>query len=98
MTGLELETAVRYGIKTITLVYNNGGLDAVRRLQQRRHEPYLWDDLGGDYTAIASGMGVFALRVERPQEIGPALKQALDQDRPALLELMVEKLVPTPDY
>ena len=98
MTGLELETAVRYGIKIVTLVYNNGGLDAVRRLQERREEPHVWEKLGGNYAEIAAGMGAFARRVENASEIQPALKQALAQNRPALLELMVEKLVPTPNY
>lgn len=36
MTGFEIETAVRYGIKTITLVYNNRGVDAVKALQKKR--------------------------------------------------------------
>jgi thiamine pyrophosphate-dependent acetolactate synthase large subunit-like protein len=98
MTGLELETAVRYGIKTVTLVYNNGGLDAVRRLQERRQEPHVWDDLGGNYAEVARGLGAFSMRIDRPGEIKAALVEALGQDKPALLELMVQKLVPTPNY
>jgi acetolactate synthase-1/2/3 large subunit len=98
MTGLELETAVRYGIKTVTLVYNNGGLDAVRRLQERRREPHVWDDLGGNYAEVARGLGAFAIRIDRPGQIRAALVKALDQDKPALLELIVQKLVPTPNY
>jgi len=98
MTGLELETAVRYGIKTITLVYNNRGLDAIRRLQDRRQESFVWDDLGGDYAEIASGLGAFARRVEKPGDIGPTLADAIAQDKPALLEIIVDKMVPTPNY
>ncbi len=98
MTGLEVETAVRYGIKTITLVYNNGGLDAVRRLQERRQEPFVWDKLGGSYAEVARGLGAFARRVERAAEIRPALQEALAQDKPAVLELAVQRLVPTPQY
>ena len=98
MTGLELETAVRYGIKTVTLVYNNGGLDAVRSLQAKRQETYVWDDLGGDYAEVARGLGAFARRVEQPGDIRPALEEALAQDKPAVLELSVQRLVPTPQY
>jgi acetolactate synthase-1/2/3 large subunit len=98
MTGLELETAVRYGIKTITLVYNNGGLDAVRRLQERREELPVWDDLGGSYAEVAKGLGAFARRIERAEDIKPALEAAFGQDRPAVLELLVQRLVPTPQY
>jgi len=98
MTGLELETAVRYGIKTVTLVYNNGGLDAVRRLQERRQERFVWGDLGGSYAEVARGLGAFAKRIEQPEEIRPALQEAFVQDKPAVLELAVQRLVPTPQY
>ncbi len=98
MTGFELETAVRYGIRTVTLIYNNGGLDAVRVLQQRSGDAFVWDDLGGNYAEIARGLGAFARQVRAPAQIGPALRDALKQDGPAVLELMVQRLVPTPSY
>jgi len=98
MTGPELETAVRYGIKTVTLVYNNGGLDAVRRLQERRGEPFVWDELSGGYAEVARGFGAFARRIELAKDIKSALEEALGQDRPAVLELVVARLVPTPQY
>lgn len=98
MTGLEVETAVRYGLQVIILVYNNRGMDAVRRLQVRRNEPFVWDEVGGNYSGIAAGMGAFSVRVEKPENLAPAIRSALSQEKPAVIEIMVEKLVPTPAY
>lgn len=98
MTGFEIETAVRYGIKTITLVYNNRGVDAVKALQKKRGEKIVWDYLGGDYAKIASGMGAYALQVKDANEIFPALEDAIKQDKPAVIEIDIMELVPTPNY
>jgi thiamine pyrophosphate-dependent acetolactate synthase large subunit-like protein len=98
MTGFEIETAVRYGIKTITLVYNNQGVDAVKTLQKKRGEKIIWDYLGGNYAQIAGGMGAYGLRVEVADQIAPALEAALSQEKPAVIELDIMELVPTPNY
>ena len=98
MTGLEVETAVRYGLQVIILVYNNRGMDAVRRLQTSRNEPFVWDEVGGNYAEIAAGMGAFAIRVETPVDLAPAIRASLSQEKAAVIEIMVEKLVPTPEY
>jgi acetolactate synthase-1/2/3 large subunit len=98
MTGFEIETAVRYGIKTITLLYNNRSLDAVRVLQKGRKEPFVWETVGGNYAQIAEGMGAFSTEIIHPKQIRPAIEEALRQERPAVLEIRVQDLVPTPNY
>jgi benzoylformate decarboxylase len=47
------------------------------------HKPALRFDL------LAQGHGVNAVRIERPEEIGPALDRALADDKPFLIELML---------
>lgn len=98
MTGFEIETAVRYGIKTITLIYNNRGVDAVKTLQKKRGEKIVWDYLGGDYTEIARGMGAFSQQVKKASHLRSALEDAMGQDRPAVIEIDTMELVPTPTY
>ena len=39
---------------------------------------------------IARGMGVHARRIEDPAEVGPAMKEALDLGRPALLDVVID--------
>ncbi|MGK7879447.1 MAG: thiamine pyrophosphate-dependent enzyme, partial [Crocosphaera sp.] len=39
---------------------------------------------------MAKAMGVEAVRVERPEEIEPAIKQALAHDGPFLIDVVIE--------
>lgn len=98
MTGMEIETAVRYGIKTLTLVYNNHGLDAIKVLQKNRGEKAVWDSVGGDYAEMAKGMGAYSAHVSHPDEIRPAIESALSQEKPAVLDINLSALVPLPNY
>ena len=48
-------------------------------------------DLGDvDFLALAKGFGIRARRIDTPSEIGPALRQAIDEEKPALLDLTVD--------
>jgi benzoylformate decarboxylase len=42
------------------------------------------------FDELAKAMGVDALRVEKPEEIGPAIKRMLADDRPFLIDLVLE--------
>lgn len=54
-------------------------------------------DLGDpvvDFVTIAQSMGVPGLRVEKPDEIGPAIRQMLATDGPFLIDMVVTDHVP----
>ncbi len=54
-------------------------------------------DLGNPvirFADLAQSMGVPAVRVERPDQIGPAIDQALEHDGPFLIDLVVTNEVP----
>jgi benzoylformate decarboxylase len=42
------------------------------------------------FDEIARSMGVAAVRVEKPEEIAPAIRQALDHQGPFLIDLLLE--------
>jgi acetolactate synthase-1/2/3 large subunit len=99
----ELETACRCGIKTVTVVNNNYALGqcagSVRKLYAgRAGNP---DDLctftRASLAAIAREMGCLGIRVEAPDAIAPALRQALAADRPAVVEVITDVNCPAPD-
>jgi pyruvate dehydrogenase (quinone) len=46
------------------------------------------------YAAYADILGLNAIRVDRPQDIGPAWEQALSSPRPTLLEMVTDPDVP----
>jgi len=48
------------------------------------------------FDRMAEAMGVPAWRVEHPDQIGPALREALAVDGPSLVDVVMEGPVPMP--
>jgi acetolactate synthase-1/2/3 large subunit len=97
-----METQLRYGIKTVTVVNNNYGYgqgSSVRRSlytdKPFEHENYEFGK-NASFADIAKSMGAFAVRVEKPAEIGPALRKAIESDKPALVEIVSDIKIETP--
>ena len=92
----EMETAARYNIRTITVLNNNGGLGQCRERAEKAHEGSRIRPEGffmyrpTHFARIAEEMGCLGLRVEQPDQIRPALEQALAADRPALVEVLTD--------
>lgn len=92
----ELETAVRCGIPTVTVINNNSVLGqcqvGVRRAY--RGEPgapevqYRYRDT--DFGRLAEDLGALGIRVDRPAGIRPALEKALAAGRPAVVDVVTE--------
>jgi thiamine pyrophosphate-dependent acetolactate synthase large subunit-like protein len=99
MSGLDLETAVRAGIPILTVVLNNGVMTGYDQHMPYATENHSSDALGGNYAAVAAGLGAWSRRVEAPDGLAPAIGAALAANRngvPALIEAItkVEKNVP----
>ncbi|MYD50233.1 MAG: thiamine pyrophosphate-requiring protein [Dehalococcoidia bacterium] len=94
MVGMDIETAVRNKIGILTIVFNNQ-IMAI----ERSHQPYSaesHDSLahGGDYKAVAQGLGAWSEKVEKPDDFVPALKRAIavtETGKPALLDCVVKE-------
>ena len=90
----ELETARRHRINTVTVVNNNLGFsqgiaDVHRMYGDRPGTPedlYRFEDVS--FAQIARDMGCFGIRVESPEDIAPALREALASNLPAVVEVM----------
>jgi acetolactate synthase-1/2/3 large subunit len=94
MTGLDFETAVRCGIPILTIVLNNSSMAAETHHMAASHERYRTRDLGGNYAELGKAMGGFAHKIERPEEIAPAIqraKRATEEGRAALLEFITSE-------
>ncbi len=98
----ELETAVRCGINTVTVLNNNrcfsqceaGVNKAYGDLPGNRHELYSFSDI--NFSKVAQQMGCLGIRVKRAEEIAPALKEALEADKPALVEVITDEACKAP--
>jgi acetolactate synthase-1/2/3 large subunit len=99
----ELETAVRWNIKTVTVVNNNSGgnqskrgFDRVYGGKQTEQARELWTFNKTNFARLAEDMGAVGIRVEHPSEIPAALKTAFAADRPVLIDIItdIEALAP----
>ncbi|HLI26876.1 MAG TPA: thiamine pyrophosphate-requiring protein [Chloroflexota bacterium] len=94
MCGLDLETAVRHRIPILTLLLNNSAMGNYEKMQPVAVERFGIKRLSGDYAGVARALGVWAERVETPDEIAPALRRAVavvQEGRPALLEFITRE-------
>ena len=94
MAGMDLETAVREEIPILTVVLNNGAMGGYEEHMPVATERYGSKFLTGDYAAVARGLGAHGERVERPEEIVPAIGRALGEvegGRPVVLEVMTRE-------
>ena len=101
MTMQELATAVQYNIPVVTVVLNNVGWQSIKDLQiaalgeNRAIATDFARDNGDlytpDFTTIAKGFGVYAKRIERPDQVKDALKKAFASGKPAVIEIMVNR-------
>lgn len=95
MTAQELVTASTERIPVKICLLNNAYLGMVRQWQEmfyeeRYSEVYLSPDTP-DYVKWAEAMGCYALRVESPEEVGPAIDKANEiNDRPVVLEFRTD--------
>jgi acetolactate synthase-1/2/3 large subunit len=94
MTGMDIETAARNRIAILTIVFNNGVMAAERDVLALSTKKYGALTIGGNYAKVAEGLNVAAMRVEKPGDIVPAIKDAVrvtESGAPFLLEVMVKE-------
>ena len=90
----ELETARRHRINTVTIINNNNalaqGIDDIHAVYGDRpgHPEELYRFEPVNFARIAEEMGCAGLRVEHPDEISGAIRQALAAERPTVVEVM----------
>jgi acetolactate synthase-1/2/3 large subunit len=77
MVGMDFETAVRCRIPILTIVLNNGMMGGYGQWMPEAVERYEAHRLGGRYAEVASALGGHAERVERPDDLRPALERAI---------------------
>jgi len=94
MTGMDLETAARNGIATLTIVFNNSVMAAERHVMETSTAKFNAIDVGGNYTKLAESLNVSAIRVDKIASITGAIRDAVAHTKtgkPFLLEFIVKE-------
>ena len=79
MSGLDLETSVRAELPITTVLLNNGAMstyEGTSLIGPVSKKDYGVSSMKGNYAKIAKGMGAVGIRVEKPNELEMALKNA----------------------
>jgi len=101
MTMAELETAVREKAKVIAIVFDNERYGTIRMHQDRRgggDAGAIATDLGPiDFAAIARACGARGIRVETDAAFEQAVRQALANDRPTVIQVALDRGWVSPD-
>jgi acetolactate synthase-1/2/3 large subunit len=93
----EIETAVRWGIASVTVVNNNAsgnqskrGFDRAYGGEQTAKARELWTYRMVDFARLATDIGAFGVRVERAGDFPSALEKALQSGRPAIVDVVTD--------
>jgi len=93
----ELETAARYGINLVMIVNNNASLN--------QEIPHFDKSYGGDpdergremwgfnemnFVKVAEALGCMGIRVEKPEQMGPAIQKALAAGKPVVIDTVTD--------
>ena len=91
----ELSTAMRYGLNTVAVVFNNGAYGASRWDQQHQFNGrYIGTDLfNPDFVAMAKSFGAEGIKTDA-DNIEAGLKAAIALEKPTLLEVEIQNMMP----
>ena len=101
MAGLDIETAARNEIGILTIVLNNSVMTDYSSYMPYASENWGSNRLTGEYARVAEGLGAHAQRVDTPDQVGPAIRSAIETTKtgqPALIEMITKEEVQVPKY
>lgn len=92
----ELSTAAKYDIGLVTIVFNNGAFGNVQRIQSETFGRNIGVDLRNpEYETLSRAFGVAYERIETPERLNAAIRNAAGARSPLLIEVPMGD-VPTP--
>jgi acetolactate synthase-1/2/3 large subunit len=92
MTGMEVATAATHGIPVIWVILKNSRLGMIHDVQtvsyQNRYISSSFSDT--DFVSLARALGGEGYHADKPQEIGPIVKEALEKKSPVVIEVPID--------
>ena len=87
----ELATCREHNIPLKVIIMNNSYLGMVRELQEKIYNRrYQVEMINPDFTKIAEAYDLFAIRVEKKEELIPALEKAINHDGTAIIDVVID--------
>lgn len=89
-SGMEVETAARYGMNITFIVVNNNGIGGGPDQLNPERIPVSAYTPSAHYEAMAEIYGGKGFFVTTPEELKTALPQAMESDKPAIVNIMID--------
>lgn len=92
--GMEVETAVRERIAIMTILVNNSVMGGYGHHMPTASQKFGANQLSGNYSKVAEGLGAYTERVELAADVSGAIKRgiaATQQGRTVLLEMITRE-------
>ena len=98
MTCQELATAMKYGVKPIILILNNGMYGTIRMHQEREFKSRVLGThlTNPDFVMFANSFGIPGYRVTHTAQFFDALQESIKNDQGAVIEIVTEPEAITP--
>jgi acetolactate synthase-1/2/3 large subunit len=93
-TGMDFETAVRENIPILSILLNNFSMAIEIPIMQVAQEKYGSTDISGNYSEMAKAFGGYGERIERPEDIIPAIERGIKKTQEGtavLLEFITQQ-------
>jgi pyruvate dehydrogenase (quinone) len=88
----DLITLRQHDLPVKVVVFHNDALAFVELEMMSAGIPTFGTDLDNpDFAEVARAIGIHGARVERPEELGPALRAAFEHDGPALIDVVTQR-------
>lgn len=88
----EVSTAVTENLPVVACIFNNGAWCAEKKNQvDYYNNRFVGADIDNpDFAEVARAMGALGIRVEKAEDVGPAVKEALASGKPAVIDIQVD--------
>jgi acetolactate synthase I/II/III large subunit len=92
--GMEFDTAVRHRLNIVAILGNDSAWGIDRQIQIGLYgRPVATELLQTRYEQVVQGLGGYGEFVERAEDLEPALQRAFASERPALLNVAVQRAI-----
>ncbi len=95
LNGMEIESAVRQDLPFVGVIGNDGAWGEMKAFHERIYgdEGMVAQDLSQatSYEGMAEALGGYGERVERPEDIHPALDRAQESGVPAIVNVLLDR-------
>ncbi|SDQ06040.1 acetolactate synthase large subunit [Virgibacillus salinus] len=91
MTGAELETAKRLNLPIIVLMWRDDGYGLIEWHQLKKFDRASYIKFGNpDYIQLAESYGFEAMKIDKAEDLKPALEEAIAMNKPVFIDCPVD--------